>query len=71
MNSYILFKLVPPNRMKQQMSTVPTELSPVVGVSVVLRKEDMVCSEIRGSLFIRNLGSKVIKLFFMLSLVEV
>ncbi|XP_060558549.1 centrosomal protein of 120 kDa-like, partial [Ruditapes philippinarum] len=35
------FELVPPNRTKQQMSTVPSGMSPVVGLSVVLRKEDM------------------------------
>ncbi|XP_053405525.1 centrosomal protein of 120 kDa-like [Mercenaria mercenaria] len=35
------FELVPPNRAKQQMSAVPSGLSPVVGLSVVLRKEDM------------------------------
>ena len=38
----LYLQLVPPNRAKQQMLTVPGELSPVVGVSVVLRKEDMV-----------------------------
>ncbi|WAR00622.1 CE120-like protein [Mya arenaria] len=35
------FELVPPNKAKQQMSAVPGGLSPVVGLSVVLRKEDM------------------------------
>ena len=46
-NNFI-FQLIPPNRAKQQMSAVPTELSPVVGVSVVLRKEDMVSCQERG-----------------------
>ena len=33
---------MPPNQSKQQMHTLPSGLSPVVGLSVVLRKEDMV-----------------------------
>lgn len=35
------FQLVPPNKVKQQMPVLPNALLPMVGVSVVLRKEDM------------------------------
>jgi len=34
--------LNPPNKAKQQIMTLPADLAPVVGVSIVLRKEDMV-----------------------------
>ncbi|XP_076104445.1 centrosomal protein of 120 kDa-like isoform X2 [Mytilus galloprovincialis] len=35
------FQLNPPNKAKQQMLSAPPDLAPVVGVSIVLRKEDM------------------------------
>ncbi|XP_076443605.1 centrosomal protein of 120 kDa-like isoform X2 [Babylonia areolata] len=35
------FQLVPPNKVKQQMPALPPSVAPLVGVSVVLRKEDM------------------------------
>ncbi|XP_052280654.1 centrosomal protein of 120 kDa-like [Dreissena polymorpha] len=35
------FELVPPNRAKQQMTVLAGSLTPVVGLSVVLRKEDL------------------------------
>ncbi|KAL8561303.1 hypothetical protein ACOMHN_047158 [Nucella lapillus] len=35
------FQLVPPNKVKQQIPALPPSVAPVVGVSVVLRKEDM------------------------------
>ncbi|OWF54108.1 centrosomal protein of 120 kDa-like isoform X2 [Mizuhopecten yessoensis] len=35
------FQLIPPNKTKQQIPSVPSDLSPAVGVSVILRKEDM------------------------------
>ncbi|XP_060082767.1 centrosomal protein of 120 kDa-like [Ylistrum balloti] len=35
------FQLIPPNKTKQQIPTVPNDMSPAVGVSVILRKEDM------------------------------
>ena len=37
-----VFQLVPPNKVKQQIPALPNALAPAVGVSVVLRKEDMV-----------------------------
>ena len=42
-------QLNPPNRLKQQLPPVPDALKPVVGVSVMLRKEDMVSATVRGS----------------------
>lgn len=36
------FQLVPPNKTKQQITPVPGDLSPMVGVSIVLRKEETV-----------------------------
>lgn len=33
------FTLIPPNRAKQKLPSVPLELQPTVGVSVTLRKE--------------------------------
>ncbi|KAK7486793.1 hypothetical protein BaRGS_00021940 [Batillaria attramentaria] len=35
------FQLVPPNKVKQQMPVLPSSLVPTVGVSIVLRKDDM------------------------------
>lgn len=35
------FQLIPPNKTKQQLTVVPPDQSPVVGVSIVLRKEDV------------------------------
>ncbi|XP_063434844.1 centrosomal protein of 120 kDa-like [Mytilus trossulus] len=35
------FQLNPPNKAKQQILSAPPDLAPVVGVSIVLRKEDM------------------------------
>lgn len=35
------FQLNPPNKTKQQISTGPSDLAPMVGVSIVLRKEDL------------------------------
>jgi len=39
---YFFLQLIPPNKTKQQLPSVPNDLSPSVGVSVVLRKEDQV-----------------------------
>lgn len=36
------FQLVPPNKTKQQITPAPGDLSPMVGVSIVLRKEETV-----------------------------
>ncbi|KAL3867406.1 hypothetical protein ACJMK2_044608 [Sinanodonta woodiana] len=36
------FQLIPPNKTKQQMPPVPSEMSPTISVSVFLRKEDTV-----------------------------
>lgn len=36
------FQLVPPNKTKQQINPAPGDLSPMVGVSIVLRKEETV-----------------------------
>lgn len=41
-SSVYSFQLNPPNKTKQQMLSAPPDLAPVVGVSIVLRKEDMV-----------------------------
>lgn len=35
------FQLIPPNKTKQQIPAAPNDMSPAVGVSVILRKEDM------------------------------
>jgi centrosomal protein CEP120 len=36
------FQLIPPNKTKQQITLAPGDLSPSVGVSIVLRKEETV-----------------------------
>nr|XP_022334078.1 centrosomal protein of 120 kDa-like [Crassostrea virginica] len=36
------FQLIPPNKTKQQITPTPGDLSPTVGVSIVLRKEETV-----------------------------
>ncbi|XP_048731906.2 centrosomal protein of 120 kDa-like [Ostrea edulis] len=36
------FQLIPPNKTKQQITLAPGDLSPTVGVSIVLRKEETV-----------------------------
>ncbi|XP_061172082.1 centrosomal protein of 120 kDa-like isoform X1 [Saccostrea echinata] len=38
------FQLIPPNKTKQQITPAPGDLAPTVGVSIVLRKEEMVIS---------------------------
>ncbi|XP_064607964.1 centrosomal protein of 120 kDa-like isoform X3 [Liolophura sinensis] len=35
------FQLIPPNRLKQQMAPVASDHAPVLGVAIVLRKEDL------------------------------
>ena len=39
---YFHFQLQPPNRCTQHVVTIPNDMSPTVGVSVVLRKEEKV-----------------------------
>ena len=36
------FQLIPPNKTKQQITPTPGDLSPTVGVSIILRKEESV-----------------------------
>ncbi|KAK6179237.1 hypothetical protein SNE40_011643 [Patella caerulea] len=37
-----VYQLVPPNKTKQQIGTVPDNMKPSVGISVVIKREDMV-----------------------------
>ena len=36
-------QLYPPNRVKQKLPPIPEDMKPVVGVSIILRREDQVC----------------------------
>ena len=49
------FQLNPPNRLKQQLPPVPDALKAVVGISVMLRKEDLVCTCIILSFWLANI----------------
>ena len=46
------FQLIPPNKTKQQITPTPGDLSPTVGVSIVLRKEETVILDLNLILLI-------------------